>query len=45
MQASQTTFRDLCAEHGIAVTHQRQVLYEVMRGMDGHPRLRKCTRG
>ncbi len=37
MQASQTTFRDLCAEHGIAVTHQRQVLYEVMRGMDGHP--------
>jgi Fur family peroxide stress response transcriptional regulator len=32
-----TTFRELCAEHGIAVTHQRQVLYEVMRGMDGHP--------
>jgi Fur family peroxide stress response transcriptional regulator len=30
-------FRDLCAQHGIAVTHQRQVLYEVMRGMQGHP--------
>jgi Fur family transcriptional regulator, peroxide stress response regulator len=30
-------FRELCAEHGIAVTHQRQVLYEVMRGMSGHP--------
>ncbi|NYF79520.1 Fur family transcriptional regulator [Granulicella arctica] len=30
-------FRDLCAEHGIAVTHQRQVLYEVMQGMEGHP--------
>ena len=31
------SFRELCAQHGIAVTHQRQVLYEVMRGMDGHP--------
>jgi Fur family peroxide stress response transcriptional regulator len=30
-------FRELCAEHGIAVTHQRQVLYEVMREMTGHP--------
>lgn len=30
-------FRELCLEHGIAVTHQRQVLYEVMRGMEGHP--------
>ena len=30
-------FRELCAEHGIAVTHQRQVLYEVMQGMEGHP--------
>ena len=32
-----SAFRELCAEHGIAVTHQRQVLYEVMQGMDGHP--------
>ncbi|MCU1321741.1 MAG: ferric uptake regulator, Fur family [Acidobacteriaceae bacterium] len=30
-------FRELCAEHGIAVTHQRQILYEVMQGMHGHP--------
>jgi Fur family peroxide stress response transcriptional regulator len=30
-------FRQLCAEHGIAMTHQRQVLYEVMQGMEGHP--------
>jgi Fur family peroxide stress response transcriptional regulator len=31
------TFRELCETHGIAMTHQRQVLYEVMQGMDGHP--------
>ncbi len=30
-------FRELCHEHGIAVTHQRQVLYEVMQTMHGHP--------
>jgi Fur family transcriptional regulator, peroxide stress response regulator len=36
-QASSSTFRQLCAEHGIAMTHQRQVLYEVMQGMEGHP--------
>jgi Fur family transcriptional regulator, peroxide stress response regulator len=34
---SSATFRELCAEHGIAVTHQRQMLYEIMQGMDGHP--------
>lgn len=37
MQDAGTTFRALCAEHGIAVTHQRQVLYEVMQSMHGHP--------
>ena len=37
MQEAATTFRSLCAEHGIAVTHQRQVLYETMQGMHGHP--------
>ena len=37
MPVSVATFRDLCARHGIAVTHQRQVLYEVMQSMDGHP--------
>jgi Fur family transcriptional regulator, peroxide stress response regulator len=37
MQRPQKNFRELCAEHGIAVTHQRQVLYEVMQSMEGHP--------
>jgi len=36
-QPHSTSFRDVCAEHGIAVTHQRQVLFEVMQGMHGHP--------
>lgn len=31
------SFRQLCADHGLAVTHQRQVLYEVMQQMPGHP--------
>jgi Fur family peroxide stress response transcriptional regulator len=31
------SFRELCAQHGIAVTHQRQVLYETMQSMHGHP--------
>lgn len=31
------TFRELCLRHGIPVTHQRQVLFEVMRSMQGHP--------
>jgi Fur family peroxide stress response transcriptional regulator len=30
-------FRELCADHGLAATHQRQVLYEVMQKMPGHP--------
>ena len=30
-------FRELCAAHGLAATHQRQVLYEVMQTMPGHP--------
>jgi len=30
-------FRELCQENGIAMTHQRQVLYEVMKTMHGHP--------
>ncbi len=37
MELVGNSFRQLCAEHGIAVTQQRQVLYEVMRSMDGHP--------
>jgi len=38
VQASEArSFRELCQENGIAVTHQRQVLYEVMKTMHGHP--------
>jgi Fur family transcriptional regulator, peroxide stress response regulator len=31
------SFREICQENGIAVTHQRQVLYEMMKSMHGHP--------
>src|ERR1700689_186679 len=41
MQASSSVetrpFRELCEDHGLAATHQRQVLYEVMQTMPGHP--------
>ena len=37
MQGQTREFRQLCAATGIAVTHQRQVLYEAMQGMQGHP--------
>jgi Fur family transcriptional regulator, peroxide stress response regulator len=30
-------FRNLCTQQGLAVTHQRQVIYEVMQSMHGHP--------
>ena len=30
-------FRELCMEHGLTATHQRQVLFEVMQTMPGHP--------
>ena len=30
-------FRALCAAHGVTATHQRQILYEVMETMPGHP--------
>jgi Fur family transcriptional regulator, peroxide stress response regulator len=30
-------FRTLCERAGIAVTHQRQVVYQVLRSMHGHP--------
>lgn len=36
-QQSARSFRDLCAAHGITVTHQRQVLFEVMQSIPGHP--------
>jgi Fur family transcriptional regulator, peroxide stress response regulator len=34
---SAQAFRDLCTQQGLAVTHQRQVIYEVMQSMHGHP--------
>jgi Fur family peroxide stress response transcriptional regulator len=37
MLTAANAFRRLCAERGIAVTHQRQVLYETMQAMHGHP--------
>jgi Fur family peroxide stress response transcriptional regulator len=30
-------FRQLCADRGLTATHQRQVLYEIMQTMPGHP--------
>jgi Fe2+ or Zn2+ uptake regulation protein len=30
-------FRALCDTAGIAVTHQRQVVYQVLKSMHGHP--------
>ena len=32
-----TPFREVCQKNGIAVTHQGQVLNEVMKAMHGHP--------
>jgi Fur family peroxide stress response transcriptional regulator len=34
---SESDFRSVCESHGIAQTHQRQVVYEVMSRMEGHP--------
>ncbi|MGC9292327.1 MAG: Fur family transcriptional regulator [Acidobacteriaceae bacterium] len=36
-QGEPVSFAEMCQRHGLAVTHQRQVLYEVMQGMHGHP--------
>ena len=30
-------FRGVCEQAGLAVTHQRQVIYEVLTGIEGHP--------
>ncbi len=30
-------FREVCERAGLAVTHQRQVLFEVLKNMHGHP--------
>ena len=37
--AEANEFRALCDRAGIPVTHQRQVIYQVLRNMHGHPSL------
>lgn len=38
MQASgQVEFRELCHRHGLAVTHQRAVIYDSLMSFSGHP--------
>ena len=39
MQSTHThaDFRELCHAHGLALTHQRQVIYETLVAMPGHP--------
>ena len=34
---SSTDFRELCRRHGLAATHQRQVIYETVMSLPGHP--------
>ena len=36
MQLSHGQFRELAAKHGLAVTHQRQVVYEAVIAAQGH---------
>src|SRR3954470_20947541 len=31
------SFREICERHGLAVTHQRQIIFETLAGMHGHP--------
>jgi Fur family peroxide stress response transcriptional regulator len=37
MQFDAEQFRRLCGEHGLAVTHQRQVIYQALMSMRDHP--------
>jgi Fur family peroxide stress response transcriptional regulator len=37
MQFDAAAFRRLCGEHGLAVTHQRQVIYQALLSMHDHP--------
>ena len=30
-------FRELCHQHGLAATHQRQIIYETVLSLHGHP--------
>lgn len=35
--AEANAFRSICERAGVAVTHQRQVIYETLQSMRGHP--------
>ena len=37
MIKSSEEFRAFCTEHGLAATHQRHILFEVVQEMEGHP--------
>ncbi len=37
MQFDAEQFRGLCAEHGLAVTHQRQAIYQALLSLHDHP--------
>src|SRR5438876_775162 len=37
MKLDADQFRLLCGEHGLAVTHQRQVIYQALLSMLDHP--------
>lgn len=37
MTKTSEEFRAFCAEHGLAATHQRHVLFEVVQEMEDHP--------
>jgi Fur family peroxide stress response transcriptional regulator len=34
---SLSEFREVCARHGLAATYQRQVIYETVMSLSGHP--------
>ena len=36
-KAPPESFRELCTRYGLAVTHQRQVIYDSLTYMEGHP--------
>ncbi len=36
-EISPSEFRELCVRHSLAVTHQRQVIYECLKSVVGHP--------
>ncbi len=37
VSAETPSFRAICEQAGLSVTHQREVIYDVLRSMEGHP--------